>query len=125
MGSPNLGVGHIAASQSQKEVTANAAFDALDLAMTDLLTIALTAGTDSPMVLTAAQALRCAAIRFTGTAPSGMAVHVPAVTKPYIVINNASGAVTLGVGSGGTATVAAGASALVYCTGVAVVAIGE
>jgi hypothetical protein len=124
MGSPNLGVAHIAASQSQKEVTANAAFDALDLAMTDLLTNALTSGTESPLVLTAAQALRCAAIRFTGTAPSGMAVRVPAVTKAYIVLNNASGAVTIGVAGGGAATVAAGASALVYCTGAAVVAIG-
>jgi hypothetical protein len=124
MGSPNLGVGHIAASQSQKEVTANAAFDALDLAMTDLLTIALTSGTESPVVLTAAQALRCAAIRFTGTAPSGMVVRVPAVTKGYIVINNASAPVTVGLASGGTAAVAAGASALIYCTGVAVVAIG-
>jgi hypothetical protein len=115
---------HIATSQAQKEVTANAAFDALDLAMTDMLTIGLTSGTELPMVLAGAQALRCAATRFTGTAPCGVVVRVLAVTKGYIVINNSSGVVTVGVAGGGSATVAAGATALVYCTGTAVVVIG-
>ena len=35
MSTPNLAIAHIQASQDQKEVTANAAFDALDLAMTE------------------------------------------------------------------------------------------
>jgi hypothetical protein len=121
---PNLGISHIAASQAQKEVTANGAFDALDLAMTGLLSIALHASTDSPLALTGAQALRCAAIRFTGTVPAGFRANLPAVTKPYIVMNAASGAVTVGVAGNEGVTLATGRSMLVCCDGADVMVVG-
>jgi hypothetical protein len=38
---PNLLIDHIAANQAQKEVTANAAFDALDKALCQQTSIAL------------------------------------------------------------------------------------
>src|SRR5579864_3626551 len=37
MATPNLAITHIAASQNQKEATANTAFDQLDLAMTQYI----------------------------------------------------------------------------------------
>ena len=50
MSTPNLAIAHIAASQNQKEVTANDAFDALDQAICGLTAISLT-GATSPLVL--------------------------------------------------------------------------
>ena len=44
MSTPNLAIAHIQASQDQKEVTANAAFDALDLALTASLAVDCSAG---------------------------------------------------------------------------------
>jgi hypothetical protein len=41
MSTPNLNLAHIAAGQSQKEVTANAAFDGLDTAICGKLSIAI------------------------------------------------------------------------------------
>jgi hypothetical protein len=44
MPTPNLNITHIAAAQNQKEVTANAAFDALDKALTGVLPADFAAG---------------------------------------------------------------------------------
>ncbi|MEO5376017.1 MAG: hypothetical protein H7840_17470, partial [Alphaproteobacteria bacterium] len=60
---PNLLIDHIVASQYQKEVTANAAFDALDGALAGLLEVSLSSG---DVTLTAAQALSAMVIRTTG-----------------------------------------------------------
>jgi hypothetical protein len=60
---PNLLIEHIAANQAQKEVTANAAFDALDKAACQLTSIALA---DADTTLTDAQFLGSFSLRFTG-----------------------------------------------------------
>jgi len=61
---PNLLIDHIAASQAQKEVTANTAFDALDKALCQYTGIALS---DANLTLTDAQMIGNMALKFTGT----------------------------------------------------------
>ncbi len=92
--SPNLLIEHIAASQAQKEVTANAAFDALDKALCQLTTVALA---DASLSLTDTQLLGSAYLRFTGTLTAARTITVPARAKPFIVENATTGGYALNV----------------------------
>lgn len=120
---PNLLLELIEQSQSQKEVTANEAFSALDTAVAGRLSLAIVSATTT---LTAAQALH-AILELTGTLTANSVVNVPARPKLYIVRNATSGAFTLTVKtpSGSGIVVAAGTRRLLYCDGTNVVAVDD
>jgi len=92
---PNLEILHIISSQSQKEVTANDAFNALDGAITEKLDKAI-AGVD--VTLTDAEALANAFFRLTGTQSANLNLIVPAGNKKfYVVQHTATGGFTVTV----------------------------
>lgn len=113
---PNLLIDHIAASQAQKEVTANAAFDALDKALCQFTSIALS---DADLTLTDAQMLGNMALKFTGTLTAARIITVPAHAKLLFVDNGTSGGFGLSVKTpSGTAIVlGSGGRKLLYCDG--------
>ena len=107
MSTPNLAIEHILQSQAQKEVTANAAFDALDQAIAGLLEVNVSAGgtiTPDP-----ADALTCKLLRLTGTLAADAEVVVPSNKKPYFLHNATTGgfAVTVRTAAGAGVTVGA------------------
>jgi len=113
MSTPNLAIPHIAASQNQKEVTANDAFDRLDEAITGRLQLDFTSG---DITLTASQFRRHVAFAAANVA-SGRELVLPAITR-VIVVDNSAGAADLVVRQGTTTvTVPAGASQLLHTTG--------
>jgi hypothetical protein len=125
---PNLLIDHIAANQAQKEVTANAAFDALDKALCQLTSIAIL---DVDTTLTDAQMLGALSIKFTGTLTAARTITIPAKAKLLMVENSTTGGFTLGVKtpSGTAISFAVGDRKLLYCDGstfqiVAEVAVG-
>src|SRR5262245_56167153 len=121
MSTPNLAIPHIAASQNQKEVTANDAFDRLDEAICGLAAISLT-GQTSPLVLPPTTALRCAVLQLDATHPGGgFELVVPTNRKPYTVRNLSGGAVTLRTAAGAGVTVADGQVRLLFADGTDVV----
>jgi hypothetical protein len=85
---PNLLIDHIAANQAQKEVTANAAFDALDKALCQLTSIAIA---DVDTTLTDAQMLGSLSMKFTGTLTAGRTITIPAKPKLLMVENATTG----------------------------------
>lgn len=111
---PNLDIDHIAASQAQKEVTANAAFDALDSAMCGLTSIAI-ANVDT--VLTDAQMLGCAYMKFTGTLTAIRAITIPGHNKTLIVENSTTGgySITINTSGGSAVTLVNAAKKILYC----------
>jgi hypothetical protein len=122
---PNLAVTHILQSQAQKEVTANAAFDALDQAIAGLLEVDVsTGGTITP---DPAGALRCKMLRLTGTLAADAEVVVPSNKKPYFLHNATAGGFAVTVRTAAGAGVTVGASpddtAVVFCDGTDVLAI--
>mgnify|MGYP001371987779 CR=1 FL=1 len=117
MSTPNLAIPHIAASQNQKEVTANDAFDRLDEAICGLAAISLT-GQASPLVLSPATALRSAVLQLDATHPGGsFDVVVPSNRKPYTVRNLSGGVVTLRTAAGSGVSVADAQVKLLYVDG--------
>lgn len=113
---PNLQITHIAANQAQKEVTANAAFDALDKALCQLTSIALA---DADTTLTDAQMIGNMSLKFTGALTSGRTITIPAHAKLLLVENGTSGGYALGIKtpSGSAITFNAGDRKLLYCDG--------
>lgn len=91
---PNLAIEHIAANQSQKEVTANTAFDALDKAFCQPTDIALA---DANLTVPDAQFLGSVYLRFTGTLTAARTITVPAKAKLIIVENSTTGGFSVGV----------------------------
>jgi|GEM_PF-2412805 len=87
---PNLGLPHIHANQSQKEVTANQFADGLDTAIAGSVTIDLTEKTE--YLLTSTEA-RHAILLFTGTltAPTTIIVPTEAANKKWIVMHHCHG----------------------------------
>lgn len=121
MSTPNLAIAHIAASQNQKEVTANDAFDRLDEAICGLAAISLS-GQTSPLVLSTTTALRSAVLQLDPSHPGGgFEVVVPSNRKPYTVRNLSGGAVTLRTAAGSGVSVADGQVKLLYADGADVV----
>lgn len=111
----------IEASQSQKEVTANQAFDNFDKAIAGAISQALTS---ADVTLTDDQA-RNAIITLTGTLTGNRALIVPTRTKIYVIYNNTSGAFTATVKTSGGSGIAVpqGGRMVVYCDGTNVVAL--
>jgi len=115
MSTPNLAIPHIAASQNQKEVTANDAFDRLDEAITGRLTVDVAAG---DVTLTASQFRRHVAFA-AANVTAGRELVLPAIRRLFLV-DNGAGAAALVVRQGSTTvTVPAGASQLLHTTGTA------
>ena len=113
MSTPNLAIPHIAASQNQKEVTANDAFDRLDEAITGRLTVDLAAG---DVTLTASQYRRHVTFAAINVV-SGRELVLPAIRR-VMVVDNTAGAAALVVRQGATTvTLPAGASQLLHSTG--------
>jgi hypothetical protein len=126
MTTPNLAIAHILQSQAQKEVTANAAFDALDQATAGLLEVDLSAGGTIPADPGAAR--KCKMLRLTGTLAADAEVIVPDNRKPYFVHNATAGGFAVTVRTSAGVGVAVSATpdntAVVYCDGTDVLAIG-
>lgn len=123
---PNLAIAHILPSQAQKEVTANAAFNALDQAQAGLLVLNLSAG--GPIIAEPAAALSCKLLRLTGTLTAAAELVLPANRKPYFVHNATTGgfAVTVRTAAGSGVAIDSGAdnTRIVYCDGSEILAIG-
>jgi len=116
MASPNLAIPHIAASQNQKEVTANAAFDALDLAMTE--SGLLDVGAGGLVSVPSAQARGLARLVLTGAPGAGVTVAFPAVKRLLLLRNDADAvAVITRAGGGAETTVEPGDQRLLYLSG--------
>ena len=113
---PNLLIDHIAASQAQKEVTANSAFDALDKALCQFTSVALT---DANLTLTDAQMLGNMALKFTGSLTAARTITVPARAKFIYVENGTTGGYALSVKtpSGTAISLGSGERKLLYCNG--------
>lgn len=117
MPTPNLAIPHIAASQNQKEVTANDAFDALDNAMNRALSLAMA---DADLTLTATQANRNGLIVLTGALTAPRTVTLPANHRRLAIRNATSGGQEVRAkyaGSGAEVIIAPGATVLVQGNG--------
>jgi hypothetical protein len=120
----NLLIDHIAASQAQKEVTANAAFDALDKALCQLSSIALT---DADLTLTDAQMLGTLAMKLTGTLTAARTITIPAHPKLLLVENGTTGGVALNIKtpSGMALGINTSERKLLYCDGTTFLLVAE
>lgn len=123
MSTTNLLVTEIAASQSQKEVTANNAFQAFDKAIAGKLSQAITT---ADVTLSDADA-RNAIIELTGTLTGNRNLIVPTRTKLYAIYNGTSGAytVTVKTSAGTGVVVSQGTREFVYCDGTNVVRMAQ
>lgn len=113
---PNLLIDHIAASQAQKEVTANTAFDILDKALCQFASIALA---DANLALTDAQMIGNMALKFTGALTAVRTITIPAHAKFIYIENGTTGGYTISVKtpSGTAISVGNGERKLLYCNG--------
>jgi hypothetical protein len=98
LSTPNLAIAHILQSQAQKEVTANAAFDALDEAIAGLLEVDVSAG--GTITVDPAAALGCKMLRLTGTLAADAEAVIPDNPKPYFVHNATGGGFAVTVRTG-------------------------
>ena len=113
---PNLLLAHIVASQSQKEVTANAAFDGLDQALCQPSVIAMT---DANLALTDTQMLGNIFLSFTGTLTAARTITIPSHAKLIMIENDTTGGYALNVQlpSGTPIAFNSGDLKLLYCDG--------
>jgi hypothetical protein len=118
MTTPNLAIPLIVASQSQKEVTANAAFVALDRAITSTFVADVTAGN---VTLTATQYREALGLRVINATVPGRTVALPMVERYAIVsVDDATSTEGVTVQRGATSVVVApGAAAVVRTDGTA------
>src|SRR5215472_7510536 len=116
---PNLGLAHILAAQSSKEVTANQAFDGLDEAIAGTSSIDVTAG--GTFTLSSAQWINMR-IKLTGSPGASANVVVPLANPKLYIIDNECGqnAVVKGA-TGASVTVPTATEVLVYCDGTNVI----
>lgn len=93
---PNLGLAHIHANQSQKEVTANQFADGLDIAIAGSLIIDLSEKTE--YTLTTGEA-RHAILVFTGLLTASVTIIIPteAANKKFIMAHHATGSFQIGL----------------------------
>ena len=123
---PNLLIDHIATNQNQKEVTANRAFDELDSALTNNISIAMG---NADVTLTTAQggqALGNMVFVFTGANTAARNVITPTSKKLYIVNNSTTGGfkITVKTPSGtGIDVHQTDGNVLLYCDGTNIVAV--
>ncbi len=125
----NLGLDQMTEAQDDKEITSNAADDQLDLALTDIESIAMA---DGNVTLTTTpdggQALANMYFRFTGANTAVRTVFVPdSGIKLYIIENATTGGFGIDVertSGGASVTVGSGNITTVYNDGSDVVAVG-
>lgn len=131
--SPNLLISHISSSQASKEVTANAAFDDLDLALTNEFIKNIMDADYS--LADPTEARQNMVFVFTGALTADRHIVVPNSPKLYIVSNQTTGSHNLIVETtsdafspfviGSTVTVTPTEGyAILYCDGINVVQIG-
>jgi hypothetical protein len=99
-GTTNLNAPYIQASQNQKEVTANAAFDRMDCALTETLTLSLAAGSAAP---TAEQVRACTRIALSEASTAGRTLTLPAVRRPLSISLDEASTASVAILRGSTA----------------------
>lgn len=117
MSTPYLGIAHIVANQNQPDVTANAAFDALDGASNGVLQVALSGAS---VTLTAAQFDGYGILECTGALTANCNLIVPNTMRRFVVNNKTTGGHNVVIETAapaGTVSVVAGTPQLVYCDG--------
>lgn len=124
---PNLLIPHIAAAQNQKEVTANYAFDKLDIGLTDYLAIAMPDATYTMSTVAGGEALGHLVFVFTGALTGNRNIVVPTNKKLYIVSNQTSGGHTITVKTPSGTGIALSTTdyRLLYCDGTNVVSLAS
>ena len=122
MSSPTLAAPHVAAAQSQKEVTINDATDALDLAVTASAQVDCAAG--GTVDLPVAVVRRAVRLVLTGAPGAAFTLRLPAVARPLIVANATDTTATLANATGWGVEIAPDAQQWVYATGDGVHAVG-
>jgi len=112
----NLKIPFIQAAQNQKEVTANAAIEALDNSANAAVTVTMA---DANITLTDAQALRAGLVTLTGSNTAVRKVTLPSKARRVAIQNSTGGAldITVGYATGATVTVGNGAIVLVQGNG--------
>ncbi|HEX4499866.1 MAG TPA: hypothetical protein VH187_01665 [Scandinavium sp.] len=113
-GTPNLSLGHLLASQSQKDVTVNQSLDGLDQAVAGTTSLDVSAG--GTFTLTSAQWLNLRLL-LTGTPSATVTIRLPINKKSYIVDNHCGQTATVGYTSGTTVNVSASTMAWLYFDG--------
>jgi hypothetical protein len=116
MSTPNLLIDYIDVAQSQKEVTANAAFDVLDKATSEVAQIS--AAGSGTLSLTSSQ-YQNAVLELSGSLTGNKSIVVPTRDRVFAVYNATTGAFTLTekTASGTGVTIDQGTRALLYCNG--------
>jgi hypothetical protein len=113
MSTPNLAIAHIQASQDQKEVTANAGFDALDLALT--ATLEMDCGAGGTISVSAADLRRHVRLVLAGSPGAGFTVELADVPRLLAVRNATDVEATLTNTAGNEAVaVPAGAELMIH-----------
>lgn len=94
----NLKAQEVSQNTNLNYIQANTGLDQLDLAMTELRQVAVTAdvnwndgGSDQLVTSGVYKALRCSIIEFTGAQGAGKTFTVPANKKWYYVLNSCTG----------------------------------
>ncbi len=114
-GTTNLGITYIQASQNQKEVTANAAFDALDRALTETFDASLASAS---VTLTDAQYRQALAVRAQNATVAGRTVTLPARERLTVLVMDSSCTQEVGFVRGSTTlTLAPGQAVLARTDG--------
>lgn len=126
---PDLNITHISASQNQKDVTANAAFDQLDVAIAGSASVDCTAGgtitLDSLALVNNYKVWGYRRLKLTGTPSAAFTIVVPLTyPKEYIVDNQSGQAATVKGATGTGISVAAADVQSLYCDGTNVIALG-
>jgi hypothetical protein len=114
----NLAVTKIEASQAQKEVTANQAFDVFDAALTEKA-ISMSDADYTLSTSTVPQEWQYSILKFTGTLTANRNVVCPTNKKPYIIVNGTTGgfSLTLKTSAGTGIAVTNGKTAILRCDG--------
>lgn len=114
-GTTNLNVTYIQAAQTQKEVTANAAFDRLDKALTETFVADLTSGN---VTLTSTQYRECLVVQASNATTAGRTVTLPAVERIVLLRGSSGNTQTVGFVRGSTTiTVSPGQTQIVRTDG--------
>lgn len=119
MPTPHLGIAHVAPTQANKTITLNDSADALDNAMNEIESIAVS-GTVN---VTASQFTGAGVIRLTGTPGAPFTVNVPATKRKFTVHNLADDVATIQVtgGGGDSVEVAADSASSLFSDGADIV----